>query len=265
MATLSFAPKKAAAAPPAAPMPVPPADLRERVSGTRDATWFDQSGARTVDEWERALKSAGLRMTDYPVIVDFGCGCGRAMQHLVRRMGLGHTLIGMDTDREAIDWMSANMPGCTAKLLGELPPGPLATGSADLVLSHSVFTHLPEDVQFLWLADLQRVLQPNGVLVASFHGQKAVGDYLRSLDGLVPAESITGIRATLDTTGFYHVSGRTVAEQSYPQYYGAAFHTVAYIVREWLKYFDLLAWHPTFALDVQDVVVLRAKKLTSDV
>ena len=53
--------------------------------------------------------------------------------------------------------------------------------------------------------------------------------------------------------------GRTAAEDSFPGYYGAAFHTITYVLLEWLKLFDLAGWFPTFALDHQDVVVLRSK------
>jgi SAM-dependent methyltransferase len=240
-------------------MPLPPVDLRERVSGTRDEAWFDESGARTVSEWQRVLIASSMRIGDFKSIVDFGCGCGRALRHLVDQLMPGQTLTGMDTDCQAIAWLDANITGATVKPLPEQPPGPMANQSADLVLSHSVFTHLPEQVQFAWLADLRRILRPGGVLIASIHGQKATGDYLRSLNGLVAQETIDSIRDTIATQGFYHVSGRSPAEQSYPQYYGAAFHTIAYIAREWLKYFDLVAWHPLFALDHQDVLVLRAK------
>ena len=241
-------------------MNLPPTGLRERVAGTSDEPWFLASGARTVDEWHRALESAGLRLGDFPVVLDFGCGCGRALRHLAVQVSPGQKLYAVDTDPEAIAWVGENIPGVTAKALEELPPTPLPDRSVDLILSHSVFTHLTEQVQFRWLTDLARILRPGGVLVASFHGKKVINEYCQSMGTIVPAETITAIRSLMEAHGFYHAALRTEAEKSFPEYYGAAFHTVEYIAREWTKYFDILGWHPTFALDHQDVLVLRVKK-----
>lgn len=240
-------------------MILPPVDLRERVSGTRDEARFDASGRRTVDEWDRALASAGLDLSSFRRVVDFGCGCGRAMRFLPGRLGPDHALVGLDTDAEAVAWLAGAMPGAELHPLAPLPPTPLATGRVDLVLSHSVFTHLPEDVQFLWLEELHRILVGNGILVVSVHGRKAFGDFATSLVGTPLEAELAPIRAALDDEGFFHLAGRTEAERSYPQYYGAAFHTVAYIARRWLRWFDLVAWYPTHALDLQDVVVMRSK------
>ena len=41
----------------------------------------------------------------------------------------------------------------------------------DLIFNHSVFTHLDENYQDAWLAELERVTKPGGVLVLSVSGQ----------------------------------------------------------------------------------------------
>ena len=255
-------------APSAAPHPgqptlvstkLPPVGLRERVSGTRDAAEFDRSGRRTVDEWRRALASSGWGLETFSRVIDFGCGCGRAMRFLPDELAPGHSLVGLDTDAEAVAWLAAAMPGATVRTLDPLPPVPLADASADLVLSHSVFTHLPEDVQFRWLEELHRLLGPGGILVTSIHGGKAFAKFLRSLAGTPSEPMMANVKHAMDRQGFFHRVGRSEAERSYPQYYGAAFHDISYIARVWTRWFDVLAWYPTFALDLQDVVVMRAR------
>ena len=52
--------------------------------------------------------------------------------------------------------------------------------SVNLVLCHSVFTHLPEDTQFLWLSELYRILDDDGIAVISFHGNKVIQGYYNS-------------------------------------------------------------------------------------
>lgn len=238
---------------------MPPVDLRERVSGTRDEAEFDRSGRRTVDEWRRALASSGLALETFSRVIDFGCGCGRAMRFLPEYLAPGYDLVGLDTDAEAIAWLAATMPGVTVRTLDPMPPVPMADASVDLVLSHSVFTHLPENVQFDWLEELHRLLSPGGILVTSVHGRKALVDFLRSLSGTPLEPTGADIRGAMDDKGFYHLFGKTEAERSYPQYYGAAFHDISYITRTWSRWFDLVAWYPAFALDLQDVVVMRSK------
>ncbi len=162
--------------------PMPPQALRERVSGTADESWFDTSGLLTVGEWARALASQGRSFREFETIIDFGCGCGRALRHLKPTLDPEQQLIGLDPDQEAIGWLSNALPDVTVHAIAELPPvDAIRPACADLILSHSVFTHLPEDVQFAWLGELARMLKPGGLLIASIHGPKVVEEYAQSL------------------------------------------------------------------------------------
>jgi len=57
--------------------PLPPEELCYRVAGTRDHDWFDRSGAITTDLYGHCLDKLGAKLTDFPTILDWGCGCGR--------------------------------------------------------------------------------------------------------------------------------------------------------------------------------------------
>lgn len=239
--------------------PLPPSALRERVAGTGDAKWFDESGARTVEEWRQALAVAGRRLSDFGTILDFGCGCGRALRHLEANLLPTQRLIGLDVDAQAIAWLAASYPRVTSLPLEAMPPTSLATGSVDLIVAHSVFTHLPEDIQFKWLGELARVLRSDGVFVTSVHGAKVIREYRHALQSQGRHNEGGSFDATMYLKGFCHIRGRTQAEMTLPEYYGAAFHDIRYIVDHWQQAFELLAWLPTFALGHQDVVVLRRR------
>lgn len=236
---------------------LPPESLMARVAGSADGSSFNSSGARTVDEWSRAIAAMGKTFHDFETIVDFGCGCGRALRHLVRQLQPSQKLIGVDVDREAIDWVARSHKDVKARQLGLRPPAPIESGTVDLVVSHSVFTHLPEDVQSEWLADLHRVLKPGALFIVSFHGRKVANEYKNYLlEAKRPEEADHFIRR-YERYGFFYIQGRTEAELALPVYYGSAFHTVEYIEENWLRLFICRAWLPVFALNHQDVLLLQ--------
>lgn len=239
---------------------MPPEDLRARVSGSRDPAWFDQSGSLTVGEWQRILASQGKELADFGTIVDFGCGCGRALRHLRQLVSSEQRLIGLDPDHEAIAWLAENLPGVVVHPLSDLPPaGMIESSSVDLVLSHSVFTHLPEDVQFAWLNELARILKPGGLLIASIHGSKVVADYAKSLLTMDLNDESAHVRSEMESKGFFHVVGKNEFEAALPMYYGAAFHDISYICEHWTPDLEIKAWFPVFALKHQDVLVLSRR------
>jgi hypothetical protein len=135
----------------------------------------------------------------------------------------------------------------------------METARVDLVLCHSVFTHLPEDVQFAWLDELARILVPGGILIASTHGVKPASEYQSMLLSMNLNEYAQLFSTQLRDRGFFHALGKTGFETALPDYYGSAFHDIRYIAEKWQKDFRILAWLPMFALDHQDVIVMTRK------
>jgi SAM-dependent methyltransferase len=239
--------------------PLPSRDLRARVTGSSSASWFTKSGVATIKEWRRALALADCRFSDFGTILDFGCGCGRTIRHLQTDLLPTQRLLGFDVDAEAIAWLAATYPRVNAVALNGAPPTPLTAGSVDLVVSHSVFTHLPEGLQLQWLEELARLLRIDGILVTSVHGTKVIREYRETLAAQNRNDEARRFEEAIRGKGFYYVQGRAAAEMALPEYYGAAFHDIRYLLQHWLQAFTLIAWLPTFALGHQDVLVLRRK------
>ena len=239
--------------------PLPSQELRARVTGSSSASWFTKSGVATINEWRRALALADCRFSDFGTILDFGCGCGRTIRHLQADLLATQRLIGLDVDAEAIAWLAASYPLVNAVTLNGGPPIPFSAGCVDLVVSHSVFTHLPEDLQFQWLEELARLLRIGGILVTSVHGTKVIREYRETLLAQSRNDEARSVEEAIRSKGFYYVQGRTAAEMALPEYYGVAFHDIRYLLEHWLRAFTLIAWLPTFALGHQDVLVLRRR------
>jgi SAM-dependent methyltransferase len=238
-------------------MPLPPNSLMARVAGSPDAAAFSASGERTFKEWSRALTVTGKTFHDFQRILDFGCGCGRVLRHLRPALRSMQDLFGADVDKEAIDWVNANCPGVTGVHLNLLPPSPFETASIDLLVNQSVFTHLPEDVQFAWLGELHRIMKSGGILVLSFHGRRSWGYFTKRLASVGSDHPIQHMTDRYNRRGFFYSQGRNEFELALPEYYGSAFHTISYIEDEWFRFFRCIAWLPGFSLDNQDVLVLQ--------
>jgi SAM-dependent methyltransferase len=232
--------------------PIAPELLRQRVAGTPDEKWFDRSGDVTVGEWLRALGCLNRSIEEFETIFDWGCGCGRALRHLAVRLRANQRLVGIDVDAEAIQWVKANYPQVTVFTLAETPPAPFPDGIADLIVSQSIFTHLPEQIADLWLTELARILKPGGLLITTFHGATVVDHHRPNTSFITPL-----LLDLLEHYGFYYHAGRSDAEAALPEYYGATLHTIDYITRRWTKFFKIRAWLPGFALSYQDTLVLE--------
>ena len=139
-------------------LPVPPPRLRVMVSGTADPAWFLNGGADLFSAISTDFGSAKS-------VLDFGCGCGRVLRHW---QNSGVDLHGCDINPVLVDWCTTNLPFAQVQLTGA-PPLPYRTGQFDAVYSVSVFTHLAERDQRIWMQALARIIKPNGLLLITTH------------------------------------------------------------------------------------------------
>lgn len=228
-------------------MPDPGALLIERVTGGTSLGAFRESGREAVRELEQTLSGLGRTLDSFESILDFGCGCGRMLLWL-EDLGRRLALHGTDVDAEAIAWAAEHIPFCRFSVNAPDPPLAFPDGAFDLVFNHSVFTHIDERRQDAWLAELQRVTRPGGLLVLSVHGEWALG-----LDGeRGPAHAL------LEDNGHLFLPDmRPPTELGHPAWYAATFHAPWYVFEHWARWFAIRAYVPRAALGLQDHVVLE--------
>lgn len=229
---------------------VPPERLISRVHGTSEAGGFASVG-KTV-----ALDIYGAVAPHLPLgqpmrILDFGCGCGRVLPYMAL-IAAQADFAGSDIDQEAIAWCRENFRVKAERgrfafgVNSDLPPLPFPEGSFDLVYAISVFTHLPEDMQFDWLGELNRITRPGGLLVISTAGAHLIRDHLA-------ADRVR----LLDEKGFYyHPYGST---DGLPDYYQAAWHTRSYVEKAWSGFFEIVDFVPSGIAGHQDLVLCRRR------
>ncbi len=156
---------------------------------------------------------------------------------------------GSDIDPEAIAWLQKTYSPKYGqfRLAPHAPPLPFEDGFFDFVFGISVFTHLPEDMQFGWLAEMQRITRPGGYLIMTTSGE---GNYSKLPDDL---------RRKVEEKGFFYLDGGYGQSISLPAFYQNTFHSLDYIRREWVKYFDILDTQPTRMQRHQDTILMRRR------
>ncbi len=128
---------------------------------------YDLLGRRTREEILSRLPDAWT--FDGRQVLDFGCGAGRTLRHFLSEADRDE-FWGCDVDKPSIDWMRRELcPPLHVVHNGPAPPLPFDDGKFDLIWAVSVFTHLA-DTWSAWMAELHRILAPDGILIATFMG-----------------------------------------------------------------------------------------------
>jgi len=177
-------------------------------------------------------------------MLDWGCGCGRLTVMFSRGTPISE-IYGCDIDKEAVAWCKENLEG-NFDVIPLLPPTQYEDNFFDLVVSNSVLTHLTKDVQRKWLAEMQRIVAPGGLFIASVHGEFAT--YFR-FRGEVSEPLMNDIN---DETPDHNLDGILPND-----YYRGTFQKRVYTERVFSEYFDVLDYIEAGALNFQDLVVMR--------
>lgn len=219
--------------------------MRGRVGRTRSRREFETVGCQVVEDLVSGFERSRRPEQEYPRWLDFGCGSGRVAMFLAPRK-LGE-IYGVDIDRGAIRWAQRNLGRDHFKLGSHLPPLPFADSFFDVVFAISVFTHLDERMQDLWLAELQRVLRPQGLLIASSHSQ----ELLWTRPDLDEPQ-----RSRLATEGFLFAPGQGKFNDD------STFHTLEYLDRVWGQRFTRRLHVPLGFAAFQDLSAWESRKGT---
>ena len=239
--------------------PIPPGQLILRVTTTFDADRlevakqsFDIDAFTHLQGFERALGIEGRDFASFERILDFGCGCGRFLRHLAPLADTTE-LHGVDIDAEMIAWNEQNLPFASFMVGPHAPPTPYPDGAFDLVLNHSVFSHLDEHYQDIWLQELQRITRPGGRLLLTVEGLSSWRRLVEASERV--GEDVSAWRSELETRGILFIRDDHFVGSTHPEFYHSTTHAPWYVMEHWGRYFDVLAYMPDGAQS-QDLVLL---------
>jgi 2-polyprenyl-3-methyl-5-hydroxy-6-metoxy-1,4-benzoquinol methylase len=231
-------------------LPLPDAARRIRVHGADNAFAFLCEGFTNYIKLNLTLREVLQKdYADFRHILDWGCGCGRLTRYFRDRTPA--LLTGIDIDADNLAWCRAHLPFASFAEIPTVPPTMLPSNAYDLLIGISIFTHLKQEVEERWLAELQRLAEPGGVLMMTVHGNTTVGraPYLASQqydilcrDGFLDVGHNSDLGSVLDD-----------------DYYRNTLHTSDYIQANWSQYFDILAIIPGYIGNLQELVVMRKR------
>ncbi len=228
-------------------LPFPSGPNQQRISEKAiDDMWFYFSGGTFVHKLGVVLKKFfSLDIGKAGSVLDWGCGCGRLTRHLNKYTNA--SIHGTDIDSQNVQWCSKHLPTASFTLADPWKATLYDNASFDLIIGHSVFTHLTEEAQYFWLEELHRVLKPGGALLVTV---------MSSLSILCEQPSCSEIEKLLQE-GYLDIGHQPDGvDEVAPGYYRKVFHRPEYIRENWSQFFDILDVLDGYA-DHQALVVCK--------
>lgn len=242
--------------------PIPPVELRSIVSDENIAP-FLYAGFLDAEAAASIYEQYGRALDHRPTVLDFGCGCGRVMRFFDPNTW---TIYGAEINQDHVDWCNANLPGTRSSRNSNQPPLPFDDQTIDFAYSFSVFSHLPRELASTWLADLGRILRPDGVAMITAHGYTALkiiaGSPNHQLMFRLTSEQAVAIGDALAAAEIVYLPyDADVLEAAHAgPVYGNAFMDPDYAKRAWNNdQFELAVHIPGGNRGWQDVYVLRRR------
>jgi len=226
-------------------IPLPPVELSHRIIRVRNMATFEIWGYSIKRKYEEAVRPHLASRGERPRLLDWGCGCGRLARFFVG----GTDYHGIDIDREAIEWCRGAIPGGQFRVQSLRAETEFESGFFDIVIGNSIFTHLREEDQFAWLAELSRIAKPDGIVAVS----------VNCATSLFNAGNKPQIVAALKQRGFCDTGPELVLKgvTEDDTYYRNIYHTHDYIRETWSQHFSILEIVPGFVGNMQDLVLMR--------
>jgi SAM-dependent methyltransferase len=131
--------------------------------GPRAAGWNERFAA---DGPAFARAVADVAIAPGSIVLDVGCGAGRALTDLSAAVGPSGAVIGVDLTYEMLAAARAQVPDAARLVLGDAQQLPVRDGVSDVIFAAGLVHHLASRV--LGLAELGRVAR-DGARLAVFH------------------------------------------------------------------------------------------------
>ena len=228
-------------------LPLPDSPRMLRTTGNDNGTSFRLIGLTTAVKLRNVVAALQRDFSSISAVLDWGCGCGRIARFCADWPGF----TGVDIDADNAQWCREHLPSGRFEGIGLFPPTPLPDRRFDLIFGISVMTHLAEDVQQQWLAELHRISAPYGIVLLT-----TLGEHAAARAGLTPEAFAQFVAAG---SAFFRTAEAIDDALGSPGYYGTTFMTHDEVRRKWSRWFSVDRIIPAYVGNHQDLVVLRRR------
>jgi ubiquinone/menaquinone biosynthesis C-methylase UbiE len=244
--------------------PVPPNSLMRKTS-SRNIFHYYRSGLTTYLPVVTFARLYGVKMDTTTNVLDFGCGVGRQLLHMVTDYPNVH-YYACDVDETEVKFIQKNYPSVQAYVNNFNPPLEYEDESMDLIYSISTFSHFDRTSQELWLRELLRVTKRGALCLLTTEGWRAFNMLRSAFAGEIdPVEHLK--TAGILYKEYFHLTSGQKRKHISPLLnschgiggsYGNAVMTPEFIKENWPKSgFEVLGISEGVIDSRQDVVVLR--------
>jgi SAM-dependent methyltransferase len=228
-------------------LPLPDSPRMLRTTGNDNVTNFRVTGITTAVKLHDVVDSLRREFAGLARVLDWGCGCGRIARFCVDWPGFS----GVDIDADNAQWCKEHLAFGEFLPIGLYPPTPFPDRRFDLIFGISVMTHLAEEVQQQWLAELHRISAPYAIVLLT-----TLGEHAASRAGL---DAPTFRQFIAAGSVFFRTAEAIDDALGSPGYYGTTFMTHDEIRRKWSRWFSVDRIIPAYVGNHQDLIVLRRR------
>jgi trans-aconitate methyltransferase len=142
---------------------------------TMNNKWYYEVGENAAHVVLAAIAASHLGSVNK--VLDMPCGHGRVLRHLVKLFPAAE-ITACDLDVDGVEFCAKEFG---AKPLVSLPDLTKVDfpNKYDLIWIGSLFTHVPRAQTISWFHHLSQYLSDTGIIVATFHGRRAIQVYDR--------------------------------------------------------------------------------------
>jgi SAM-dependent methyltransferase len=207
---------------------IPPPELINYTNGHTDVERYRRGAMDVAQQFTLAVNRHAGSLDCQGPILDFGCGSGR----LLGALDFGRAEVkACDVGAAVAEFSRKAYPDFDVQHTSLMPPLPFPRDYFGLIYAFSVFSHLPEDIEQVWLAELVRIARSGCLFLLTIHGDWVI-------EATLPIEK----RNEVASKGFdfMKVHSRDHNGLQFPDYYECSYHTSTYVLDKWKKYFDIL-------------------------
>ena len=199
-----------------------------------------------------ALSYGGKALNQFHSILDWGAGVGRVARHVRDHFASDAELWCVDVDGVNVEEAKNFVKNSICKPIPFYPPTDLPTDYFEFVYGISVFTHLSECAQEVWLQELKRVSRSGALLIMSVKNEFAAINSSANNGSLLRDLLLLGISDRW-------LDGNLGQQLDRKSYYRGTMHLTQYVREQWSRHFEIVDIVRRADVYVQDLVIMRRR------